>query len=648
MADKDTLISLAVLKVNLDANRDYLHSLRPFIDTFLHTQKGKSITDAQAADAIRSEFGLIIPTSTINLILKRYVREKYLTKEKGIFIVSDSIQKPDLVAKKTAASRDLDSVVNSFREFVETTHQRTMLEDEALRLLVGFLSEFSIDCMRTYLRGTALPEVNPSKVDLYLVSRFVRHLHKEQTKTFDLFIVLVKGHMQANALLCKEASRLQKSFSGLSIYIDTPVVIALLGLDDESREASLISTINLAKKLDADICVFEHTVQETDAVLASTAANFRKHPHSFNRIEETLRRRGCGVSELLLVAADLKALLRKHGVSIKKTPDYATAFQIDERALESEIGEHIDYKNEKAIIYDVNSIRSIFCLRAGRAPQYLEDAAAVLVTTNSSLANAAYKFGRDSERTSNISSVITDFSLANIAWLKKPDLAPSLPEKEILAFCYAATEPSEILWVKFLDEIDALEKRSLISPSQSAALRVMPAVRDDLMSLTFGEETALTRENILDIAARLESEISKPIIDKHEKALAIKNAEISDFHRKSDALNIERSNLEGRLENAKSAVSKFSKLVSKLISVFILASSTVAATYGVFSGLLPPLLDDGGQIRSWKYFLLAFPLLLILLTMAVTGLSPAALTRNSQSYIERKITLLISKTFRLN
>jgi hypothetical protein len=100
----------------------------------------------------------------------------------------------------------------------------------------------------------------------------------------------------------------------------------------------------------------------------------------------------------------------------------------------------------------------------------LEDSAAVFVTSNSSLAKAAWEVGKNHNSSKEVSSVITDYSLANVAWLKAPLGAPDLPTKELVAICYAAMEPSAALWGRYLEEIERLEASGDISPDDHAVL----------------------------------------------------------------------------------------------------------------------------------------------------------------------------------
>ena len=120
----------------------------------------------------------------------------------------------------------------------------------------------------------------------------------------------------------------------------------------------------------------------------------------------------------------------------------------------------------------------------------------MLVTNNSGFARAAFEYGREQEASREVSSVITDFSLANMAWLKAPLGAPSIPVTELLAFAYAALEPSTVLMDKYLKEVEKLEAQGEISARDHQVLRSSQLAHAELMNLTLGEEGALTEQTV--------------------------------------------------------------------------------------------------------------------------------------------------------
>jgi hypothetical protein len=85
--------------------------------------------------------------------------------------------------------------------------------------------------------------------------------------------------------------------------------------------------------------------------------------------------------------------------------------------------------------------------------------------------------------------------------------APSIPMREVLAFSYAALQPSDALWDKYLTEIEKLEKDQSITQRDHQLLRSNPQTMSELMNLTFGDEKALTQQTIIDVLDNINNEI---------------------------------------------------------------------------------------------------------------------------------------------
>jgi hypothetical protein len=151
----------------------------------------------------------------------------------------------------------------------------------------------------------------------------------------------------------------------------------------------------------------------------------------------------------------------------------------------------------------------------------------VLVTSNSGFARAAWDYGQRYEASREVSSVITDFSLANMAWLKAPLGAPTLPTTEVLAFSFAALQPSKDLLNKYLTEIDKLEKQGRITERDHQLLRSSTLAQEELMRLTLGDEDALTAETVAETLRRVTVEIKKEetskIVQEQESHLETQN-----------------------------------------------------------------------------------------------------------------------------
>jgi hypothetical protein len=538
-----TLTSLAMLKVNIDQGKDYLDYLRPFVLQILVDHRPDPVTDRVVRDYLRTKFGLEIPERAVQVVLKRLSRVYPLQKTEGVYRITGQLPNLEITAEKSKADRHIQAVVSGLIEFSKTTAKPVLTTEDAVLALCAFLTEFNIPCLRAYLRGTTIPAIEGKHDnDVVLVSQYVLHLQQTDPERFESFMIMVQGHMLANALLCPDLQNAPKTYKGVTFYLDTPLLVRRLGLEGKSKEAASENLIGLLHNLGATVATFSHSRDELDRVLRGAAVHV-DDPAGRGSIVMEARRSGTTKSDLLLMAGQIDGKLAEAELEVKNTPGYIDRFQIDEAAFEEVLDDEVSYFNSRAKEYDINSVRSIYVLRARTSPLTVEKSRAVLVTSNSGFARAAWEYGQRHEESREVSSVITDFSLANMAWLKAPLGAPSLPTTEVLAFSYAALQPSNELLSKYLTEIDKLERQGKINARDHQLLRSSTLAQEELMRLTLGDEDALNAETVTETLRRVSSEIKK---EESEKVL-----QEQEFHRQTqDQMNAiagEKESLQKRI-----------------------------------------------------------------------------------------------------
>ncbi len=503
-----------MLKVNIDQGGDYFDYLRPFILQVLCDHKPNPVTGAAVRDHIRNDFGLEIPERAVQMVLKRLSRQHPLTRDHGMYRITGDLPNPSIATEKADAERHIRAVVAGLKDFAIQTTRPVASNEEAVQAICAFLSKFNIPCLRAYLRGTAIPIIEKhDNVLIVLVSKYVLSLQETDPERFDSFLVLVKGHMLANALLCPDLQQAPRTYKAVTFYFDTPLLVRRLGLEGQAKQAAVQDLIALLRNLGARIAAFSHSRDELERVIRG-ASNFVDSPDGRGSIVMEARSAGTTKSDLLVVAGQIDDKLADADIEVVPTPRYVKDFQIDENTFASVLEDEVSYLNPRAREDDINSVRSIYVLRSGNTPRNVERAKAVLVTSNSGFAQAAFEYGKGHEESREVSSVITDFSLANMAWLKAPLGAPELPMTEVIAFSYAALQPSKGLLDKYLAEIEKLQERGNITERDHQLLRSSDLAQRELMNLTLGEEDALTDQTVTETLDRVTTEIKKEASDE--------------------------------------------------------------------------------------------------------------------------------------
>jgi hypothetical protein len=332
------------------------------------------------------------------------------------------------------------------------------------------------------------------------------------------------------------------------------------------------------------------------------------------------------------------------GIDVVDTPPHDREFQIDEKVLDASLEEEINYINPRARQYDVDSIRSVYTLRGGKAPTALERSIAVLVTTNSSLARSAYVFGQKFESSKEVSTVVSSFGIANIAWLKGGKLTSAFPKVEMMALAYAALRPSNALWDKYISKCREMAKRGYVRPQDHALLRFSPMIQTELMNLTLGLEERITDSTITELVERAEASIVKEEREfrlkertEHQLHMKAKEIEIAGLDQQRQLL---LANLDRALDAYRSNLHKANGLANS-VATFVrwssLSGSVVAYLFLAYGlGLF-------GPGSPWKHLFSAI-FLIVSTVLTITGATPTGWSKKLGEAVRRRtFTLMTAK-----
>jgi hypothetical protein len=92
-----------------------------------------------------------------------------------------------------------------------------------------------------------------------------------------------------------------------------------------------------------------------------------------------------------------------------------------------------------------------------------------------------------------------DHVFTTIIWMKSVKKRPSLPREQLVASCFAATNPSIELWGKYTREINRLSERGDITKDDYAVLAYSLEARRTLMDQTQGDENAIIEGTVADV-----------------------------------------------------------------------------------------------------------------------------------------------------
>lgn len=518
----ELLVTLGILTINWNENRDSVANFTPFIVQALKETEHRVVAVGDIQDNVRKAFDLEIPQGALNTILRRATREGYATIEHGVLSPNRrKLADFDLRSKRADVERQRSALIVRLRRFAEVEFHMNWSPRQVERTLLAYVSAQAMPLLAVTVNGEPLNTDEPVRHSEVVVNRFVQSLCAEDPVGLGYLETFVKGSMLANALYLPEGfGSIKRHFGSTHIYLDTRLVLEAIGYAEEAISQPVRELVELLRRFNASLRIFEHTVQEIEGIL-DTAARLLKtrgsEPYEGSVLEYFLTM-GIDSADAERLIASLPAQLERAGIEVVSPPPRSRALALDERRLAAVLRDAIPYQREGALRRDVDSLAAIHRLRSGMSYRRLESCPAIFVTTNEALARASAAYFHEAHEDQAIPICIHDHAMTTLAWLKDPAGASDLPRQQMIADSFAAMDPPPSLWRKYLEEAVRLCNSGSISEEDFVLLRFSMEARQALMTLTCGDPEVFTEGTVPEVLARARSNAAAEAEAKARKA----------------------------------------------------------------------------------------------------------------------------------
>lgn len=515
--------------------------------------------------------------------------------------------------------------------------------------------------LKAALRGTAYQPTLPEESLDYVVSDFIVHTFARDPEGFDYLEAIVKGLMLASAVYLPTPAEVGRRFERVTLYFDTRLLLQALGYEGPDAESSMRQTLELAYELGATLATFTDTVTETRGVLSGIANNLKRGTRNEHRrlTEEWFRTQGFSPSDVELLSENLEADLKGLRIGILDRPSPKVSLTVDEVALEAVLQERVGYQSRPPLLHDLDALTAIHRLRGGQRQSQLERCRALFVTTNTPLVGAARQFFHNGDQ-HVVPVAFADEDLATLVWLKRPLDAPDLPRLRIIADCYAALEPGNDLWAKYLDEVDKLKERGSITEDDFFVLRYSLDAKQALMDRTFGSADRVSAEVVEEVLERAQAAIREPekqrtreaeassskaerlAADATTRAAAAEQRAAAAEEQARAAANV----LDGQRRRARNRGESVGRLARHISLGVLIVATAVVAYFSLPSSLGLPPAELDGAIR-WVLRVLIGVTVVILLVCQITGHSLITVARRIEVTTSRRSEARMLRRFGL-
>lgn len=524
---KNAIISLAMLYALWQTKRsDLLDLIRPFVlyAVGVTTKVGDIIDVEGICRYMESEFGYqSFRCAVVERILLRETSDavkqenRIIKKEnhKFILIASLSTQVEKFNSKRLICKEHSDAVTAALAGYLN--HNRACRRDNytASEAEVFLLSFFERQGGSIVLSADDLRQISFKNSELdFFIGKFILEENEKRSPLMDYIVELVKGYFVTTALYL-QAENLDvthASFSNVIFYLDTRLLLALLGFKSSQENESVQEMVKSLQRNGAILACFSYNIEEVENILEAykqSTVSPRRYPATITL--EFFDERGASYTH---VDAAQKAFIQKlRNFQVNEISFEAALINAGVKDQAAGLLNDDELRNillEMKPIYNISTppddlaaINTVSRIRRGKRLPNIEKCKAVFVTSNPLLVSGTKQLLINHSEDVGFPLAITGNDLCVMAWLKDFERSNNLPKMRLLENVLAALTPSKELMDAYFDNVDYLEKQGDLSGDEAALLRMDQFAKKELMELTKGEKGNLStavvqtiRENI--------------------------------------------------------------------------------------------------------------------------------------------------------
>lgn len=527
-----TLTSVAMLNSVFNyANRDLLDSLIPFVKMAIwrNTQIGEEVGLSAVTNYLNTTFGFAsIPLSVTKTLLKR-LSPAYLSKRHNAYYLEKDLETEvaRFAKNENKYKQHCEQVGDNLAAYLcEYAGDSGIDSSRALDYLLLFFESHGFSLAKSP-KTIALFPSNMKKSYEYQVGQFILDEMKKESSTFDFILEMLQGFFLSFAISLHPQSGGggKGRFRQTCCYLDVRIILDALQCNAEESGKASLELIKMLQEQGAQICVFEHTLEEVDEILRAYECSIRNPSGNQRGLTlEGFDSKHVSWKDVSLFRKTVQLKMANLGISVVKKEhcDKAIPSIIDEEGLRDCLSQRISYTRQVALDRDVDSISSIVSLRKGLASKSIESCGHIFVTHNVRLAYYAERYLQGSNDLQNVPYVIDEPHFTSLVWLKCYQTHTNYSRVKLIQDALSSTAVTEEVMQIFFRQVEMMEESGGITEAEASAMKAHMFNLRELMVLTNGDCEQINPDVVLSIRNQLKEQYdlsAKEDIFAKDKAL---------------------------------------------------------------------------------------------------------------------------------
>lgn len=571
------LATLALLQVSYDAGKDYLSMYSPFVLDTIRVLEDDGFSTAQLQEALRERHSFHMPTDPLKRVLSRAKKNGQVKRQGGRYFRTKNIYRGsdiiDIQREREIVERKHDHLAEALVDYLTHTDAAVCNPSEALSILTAFLRRFETEVLlgEEPPVSTGVAPLQAARVTAQ-VAKFVEEICFPSDDLRSALESLLQGIVLQNALFLRDIASPKKEFESLKVYLDSIPLLHAIGVAGETAQRATREALDLMTEANASLLVFERTVREMKRILQLYERKLatQEGRRDLHRTEITsfFLNNHYTPSQVRQIISLLPRQIDQLGVRVVTTPSRKRHTTYSEGLLAQRLSGPDSSPTSDRVQHDVNCAAAILTMRRGRVPQSIEDCRHVFATSSGRVISTIERWAED-EGLHGVPPFVNYRKIANIAWLRNPDIKTDMPVHELAALCTAAIRPPDALWQAFTRHLRELRDSKVITSDEEVAVVVQDIT--DRMLVDYVDEiddfdADDTREVVRRVQESLKGEAQQDVAEARQREAEEREA---------------RRELELHLRGKADAVARWmAHGIAGLLTVIVIGGTYAGITYG--------------------------------------------------------------------
>ena len=475
-----------------------------FMANMISEERLAVVEDTVIAAKFKERYTMDLPLPFIRQVLGVGVQNGSFIEDHGKYSVD-----VNEIAKYHFSKTDFDALWNRLiKDFSEYCRAKDI--DISSLDINAFILDILDDADEKILSGEKADEQAGMTPPEYGWHSFIKEQGQLQTELYSFVAALSASNIAKQALF--HAGETATDYSDLHVYLDSPIVFALLGMDDTSRTESYKQLVADMIRAKCSVHVLDHNFQEVDSIIARAAGwatNTLYDLRKANNAARFFHDSQMDETEISEFCENIETMLNELGITVKETcyDVFQDKFQEDETCLFDMVkaryidhGYELSQEKQDSIRIDVQSIIMIYRERQGQTATRLQNAKHIMLTSNNAIANVSKKYESNrSLQAGHIPACISADLFGAVLWLDSPMQLLEYQKKKLLADCYAFLKPDKVMLDKYIQSLDEARNADAIDEKKFLFLRTHKVVLDSLMDITKGDYARFNSNTYLEV-----------------------------------------------------------------------------------------------------------------------------------------------------